>query len=127
MTWPGVIQLARGGDNLLHKCRSTKLGFCTTTLVIAAHEEFMHIRQQNVDICLLSHLLDGCYVINKAFSFVFTRILKETCTHQILICRLTRFILMQAKKSDRIIESQGDVFLSPVNLSGNHQISHING
>ena len=33
MTWPGVIQLARGGDNLPHKCTSTKLAFCTTPLV----------------------------------------------------------------------------------------------
>lgn len=53
----------------------------------------MHVHQQNGDICLLSHPLDGCYAINKAFSFVFIHILKEMCTHQVLICRLSQGIL----------------------------------
>lgn len=53
----------------------------------------MHVSQQNVDFCLLYHLLDGCYAINKAFSFASIHILKGMCTHQVLISRLSRFIL----------------------------------
>lgn len=52
----------------------------------------MHVSQQNVDFCLLHHFLDGCYVINKAFSFASIHILKGMCNHQALIRRLRLFI-----------------------------------
>lgn len=110
------------------------MGLCTTTLVMAAHKEFMHVSQQNVDFCLLYRLLDGCYVINKAFSFVSLHILKGMCTHQVLISRLTRFIphvllhagqKKQKKKTDQITKSQGEAFLSWVNPSLRYRISRI--
>ena len=133
MTWPGVIQLARGGDNLPHKCTSTKLAFCTTPLVNSCPLRMYACPLTKCGYLFVFSSLGWVWCDEQSFlslSFMSLYTSWEKCSptrssFARWVGLLSMCCFMQAnppppKQTDRIIESKWDAFFSLIYVFVNY-------